>query len=131
MKGHLYSTIETLGYFYRCLTPIHPWILFLLYSDPNSHLLSTNIDLQLNKQTSSNSTFFPLLLCIMYSVLKLNQLYTRYIELSESFNELFGNMVNKLLICSLVSRLFSVKVGFIFKKNYFILELRHACCHKR
>ena len=49
----------------------------------------------LTEQTSNGSTFFPILLCIMYAIFKLFQLYS-LVKLSViSVKELMGDMVRR------------------------------------
>ena len=105
--------MESLGLFYRYLTPIHPWILYLLYSEsPNMQLLSldssnsaaANVEVDLKKHLSNNGiddsnntvspTLFTVLLCILYLIFKLNQIYAGIFDIARSFRELLGNLVS-------------------------------------
>lgn len=83
-RGHYYSNVELIGLLYRSLLPIHPWILFLLYSKNNS----TDLINEITTQEEQSYSMFPLILCIVYIIVKLNHLYTRYLELSQSICEL-------------------------------------------
>lgn len=102
-RGNFYSTIETIGLFYRYLIPIHPWILYLVYSEPSVKLLEKVTDLSVTEEMSvansaiksSTSTIFPLFLCILYLIFKLNQIYSGFNELVQSARELLLNMVTK------------------------------------
>jgi len=74
-RGNYYSVIETIALFYRSLTPIYPWVLFLMYSDPIVHQsfqLQTNAqqiktaDSTDPKHEVNSSTAFPIILCVLY-----------------------------------------------------------------
>jgi len=80
-KGNYYLGIEYVGIIYRCLIPVHPWILFLLHTD------NTNDD------TLGNSTFFPIVLCILYGLFKLNNMYNLYTEATNAFCQVFSHNV--------------------------------------
>merc|ERR1712127_725766 len=104
-RGNYYSAIEQLGQFYRILTPIHPWILFLLYSPPDMMFIEklsnernaliesskgsmptanagplSSLPLYSTSSTSSSKNF-PIFLCILYVIFKLNQVYNGFSEL--------------------------------------------------
>jgi len=99
-RGSYYSTIETFALLYRSLTPIYPWILFILYSEQINNMQSLVTlepgrkfdDSILTEQTSNGSTFFPILLCIIYSILKICQLYNLVALSVTSVKELMGDM---------------------------------------
>ncbi len=42
---------------------------------------------------ANGSTLFPIILCIMYIIFKINQIYTTFNELMQSTRELFLDMV--------------------------------------
>jgi hypothetical protein len=104
---------------YRSLTPIHPWILFLLNSEQNVQLLkqtsnalvttvtTTTIPvdsvakLNVNELSTTSITFFPVVLCIIYLICKLNQLYNILNETISVIKELYGDMVK-------LAKLFSI-----------------------
>ncbi|CAF0721520.1 unnamed protein product [Brachionus calyciflorus] len=71
-RGNIFSTIETFGLFYRCLIPIHPWILFIFFFEDNDQSPKT----------------LPLFLCIFYIIFKLNQIYNAVNELLQSIRDL-------------------------------------------
>jgi hypothetical protein len=100
-RGNFYSTVETLALFYRCLTPIHPWILFIMHSDASLKLVedivtSSNELAKLDQAAKhidvKESTFFPIMLCILYTIFKINQIYNCFNELAQSIRELFLDM---------------------------------------
>lgn len=96
-KGSFYSAIESYGLLYRSLTPISSWITFLLYSETSASLLLKDKQLETENSipaTSSGTSTFAIFLCILYAIFKLNQLYGRYIEFKQSFNELLLSNVS-------------------------------------
>lgn len=95
-RGNYYSTIETFALFYRCLTPIHPWILFIIHSEANLQLGDVLVDVQQaasgTPNTSKTSTLFPIILCVLYAIFKINQIYNSFNELVESTREFYMDM---------------------------------------
>jgi hypothetical protein len=108
-RGNYYSVVETFALFYRSLTPVYPWILFLMYTDPSVQSiqiqpfasdLNKSIDFVSNENKKNEihgSTAFPIILCILYFICKMNQLYNRFIEVIQSFKDLFNDSVSKSL----------------------------------
>jgi hypothetical protein len=98
-RGSFYSLVETFSLFYRYLTPIHPWLLFLLYTEIDVHYDEDKINLKIaddfNKINSNHSTIFQIFLCIMYSIFKLNQIYNGFVELVEAGREFCHDTVRK------------------------------------
>lgn len=108
-RGSFYSTVESVGLFYRYVTPVHPWILYLLYSEsPNVQLPSIDTSAiggasaaSLLPAAASNAdllspphvspTFFTVFLCILYVIFKINQIYNGLNEVVRSLRELLGN----------------------------------------
>ncbi|RNA41043.1 RING finger and transmembrane domain-containing 2-like [Brachionus plicatilis] len=72
-RGNFYSTVEAFGSLYRSLIPIHPWILFLFHFEDSNQSPKT----------------LPLFLCIVYIILKLNQLYSLIIEFVKCIHEFY------------------------------------------
>lgn len=110
-QGSFYSTVESVGLFYRYVTPVHPWILYLLYSEsPNVQLPSIDTSAiggasaSLLPAAASNAdllspphvspTFFTVFLCILYVIFKINQIYNGLNEVVRSLRELLGNFVS-------------------------------------
>lgn len=104
--------MESVGLFYRYVTPVHPWILYLLYSEsPNVQLPSIDTSAiggasaaSLLPAAASNAdllspphvspTFFTVFLCILYVIFKINQIYNGLNEVVRSLRELLGNFVS-------------------------------------
>ena len=100
-RGSYYSLIESGALFYRSLTPIHPWILFLFYADQTVEMTSgdkpgSDIPFQ-----NRESTTFLVFLCIFYTVCKLNQLYSLVKDLRVSYKEMKEDMVSLLIYLTL------------------------------
>lgn len=108
-RGAFYSLIETSTQFYRSLTPIHPWIIYLFYADqkdvttsidhptiPSANLtdVSNQQPTEFSSLTLQNreSTFILIFLCILYTICKLNQLYNMGKELWASFRDMKGGL---------------------------------------
>lgn len=100
-RGGYYSLIESSALFYRSLTPIHPWILFIFYTEkslsvaPQTTLIPTEVTSVATASTSINneqSTVFLVFLCILYFVFKINQLYHILKNLRQSVNDLNGDL---------------------------------------
>ena len=77
-----------------------------MYSDPIVHQsfqLQTNtevskpIDATETKHEVNSSTAFPIILCVLYFMCKLNQLYNRFLEVIQSVKDLVSDFVS--LIC--------------------------------
>ena len=92
--------VETIALLYRSLTPIYPWILFLMYADMSGQSFQLKNPLDLNKSDdltidkkpeANSSTAFPIILCILYFMCKLNQLYNRSIEVIQSIRDLISD----------------------------------------
>lgn len=120
-RGSFYSAIEAFALFYRSLTPIHPWILYILYYETNIQISTLPIDnTKLDKQifdesssiTSAGHTWsgFSTLLCVMYIVFKLNQLYNRFVDLQTSFTDILNDTVRSLSIAYLLDQLKQVLI---------------------
>jgi len=108
-RGNYYSVVETFALFYRSLTPVYPWILFLMYTDPSVQSIqiqpfASDLNKSIDFVSSENkkneihgSTAFPIILCILYFICKMNQLYNRFIEVIQSFKDLFNDSVSTSL----------------------------------
>lgn len=103
-RGNYYSVVETIALFYRSLTPVYPWILFLMYTDSTMQTQSIQLTTSLSnksndllnerKHEASSSIAFPIILCILYFICKLNQLYNRLVELFQSVKDLVSDLVS-------------------------------------
>ena len=101
IQGNYYSVVETISLLYRSLIPIYPWVLFLMYTDLSSQSFELKNPIYLNKsdvlltekKTDTNvSTAFPIILCILYFMCKINQLYNRSIEVIQSIRDLINDL---------------------------------------
>jgi hypothetical protein len=109
IQGNVYSAMENCALFYRSLTPIHPWLLFLMYSesvslekllettlDPTSKtglLTDSSITTKALDNNNNASKAFPIFLCILYIIFKLNQMYNGFNDLLQSVQELLLDTV--------------------------------------
>lgn len=100
-RGGYYSLIESSALFYRSLTPIHPWILFIFYTEkslsvaPQTTLMPTDVTTVATVATAiynEESTVFLVFLCILYFVFKINQLYHILKNLRQSVNDLNSDL---------------------------------------
>lgn len=93
----MYSLVETLSLFYRCLVPIHPWLLFLLYNEPNLNFVEDKINLKIaedfNKINTNNSTLFQIFLCILYCIFKFSQIYYGFLAVYQAAKDFIYNPV--------------------------------------
>lgn len=104
-RGSVYAAIEHSALFYRSLTPIHPWLLFLTFNTaPTISSTTTNTNtsrdteilaMALNENNISNSSSssessgaFAIFLCILYIVFKINHMYNGLPELLHSIQQL-------------------------------------------
>ena len=104
-RGGYYSLIESSALFYRSLTPIHPWILFIFYTEKattmalSSQSESHSTTDAIAKTIQNNeSTIFLVFLCVLYFVFKLNQLYHIFKALRQSVKDLNGDLVRILIL---------------------------------
>ena len=63
---------------------------------------------------AKSSTLFPIILCIMYIIFKINQIYNTFNELVQSTRELFLDMVKKFLLFFVLEIQKYIQIIFLF-----------------
>ena len=101
-RGNVYSVIENIGLFYRSFPPIRPWLFFLTYSETSllEKLLNSSDQLKVTNDTIANlghsttSQAFPILLCVLYFIFKVNQMFNCLTQLTHAVKEMFNESVS-------------------------------------